>query len=89
MVRQKVVFNYISDLHVRVASLFAMQASMFDCKVEIHSNNKVYNGKSILSLVSAEIQKGKEFEIVVDGRDEEKVLEYLVGLLKTGLSKSL
>ncbi|MDK2809145.1 MAG: HPr component phosphorylation site, partial [Clostridiales bacterium] len=52
-------------------------------RVEIQSDKKTVNGKSVLSVLGAGIKCGDTITIVCDGAGEETALEKLTLLLKS------
>lgn len=51
--------------------------------------NKTYNLKSMLSVLSAQVNAPKEIELVCEGEGEEKALEELAGFLSEDLDEKL
>ena len=53
MVKQEIVVNNQSGLHARPANEFVKMAAHYPCKVTLAKGSKNYNGKSIVSVLSA------------------------------------
>lgn len=68
-------------LHARPASLFIQEAIKYSSIIEVEKNGKVYNGKSIMSILSMSALKDEEIIIKADGEDEEKAVKSLVNLV--------
>lgn len=69
-------------LHARPASLFIQEAIKYSSIIEVKKNDKVYNGKSIMSVLSMSALKGEEITIKADGEDEKEAVNSLVSLVK-------
>jgi phosphocarrier protein len=71
-----------SGLHIRPASLMVQIASQYSDQVDIIHGGKQLTLKSILSIMSLGIPYGDEFEIFIEGRNEEKIKTEIENLLK-------
>lgn len=69
-------------LHARPASLFIQQAIKFSSHIEVVKDEKIYNGKSIMSILSMSAGKDTEILIRADGEDEEEAVYALVNLIE-------
>lgn len=69
-------------LHARPASLFIQEAIKYSSVIEVIKNDKVYNGKSIMSVLSMSATKDELITIKAEGDDEEKAVKSLVELVK-------
>lgn len=87
MVSERVLVNNKTGLHARPASELAKVASKCKSDVIIRYNNKDFNPKSIINLLSAMICCGNEIEVICDGNSENEDLEAMVGAIKSGLGK--
>ena len=87
MVKQEIVVNNQSGLHARPANEFVKMAAHYPCKVTLAKGSKNYNGKSIVSVLSACVKCGSSIEIVCDGEQEEDALRDLVQAVKSGLGE--
>ena len=54
----------------------------FSCTIQLVRNEKVVNGKSLLSILSLGIKKGYEVQIQCDGKDEQEALDTFVRILE-------
>jgi fructose-specific PTS system IIA-like component len=74
-----------NGLHARPANRLEEVVCGFSSRVSLEnlSNRKVANARSILSLVSADIKKGDECVLQVDGEDREAAYKELVRFLET------
>lgn len=72
-------------LHARPASLFIQEAIKYSSSIEVVKDEKVYNGKSIMSILSMSAGKGQEIVIRANGEDEEQAVNSLVNLIENKL----
>ena len=85
MKSEKVTLVNELGLHMRPASEMAQMASGMDCDVKINYNDKEYDAKSVMMLMSACLKKGYEVEVKADGPDEEKAVSQIVEFIASGL----
>ncbi|MBU2098473.1 MAG: HPr family phosphocarrier protein [Gammaproteobacteria bacterium] len=69
-----------AGLHARASSRLVSVASQFKSSVKI-GNEKLVDGRSILSLMMLAAGIGTTLRIVVDGEDEESALEAIQALV--------
>lgn len=69
-------------LHARAANQFVEAASRFSSKIEVSKDDKVVNGKSIMSMMMLAATQGTPIEISVDGDDEHEALQSLTSLVQ-------
>lgn len=69
-------------LHARPASLFIQEAIKYSSHIEVIKDEKIYNGKSIMSVLSMSAGKGSELNIRAEGEDEEQAVKALVELIE-------
>ena len=72
MVSGKVVIKSETGLHLRPASDLCNLAIGFSCKIELKTENRIINAKSVLGVLSACIRHEDEVELVCDGENEEE-----------------
>lgn len=72
-------------LHARPASLFIQEAIKYSSSITLIKDEKVYNGKSIMSVLSMSAGKGQEIIIKADGEDAEEAVKALVNLIENRL----
>lgn len=82
MISQKVTLINEQGFHMRPAGIFAEAMNKYICDVKIIFNDKEYNGKSIMSIVSSCIKCGFEIEIVCSGVDEKAAVKEAVSLIE-------
>lgn len=84
MVERTVRIGSTHGLHARPAKLFTQAVAASGSAVTVQKSGKSpVNAASILAVISQGIDHGDEVTIVVDGGDEQAVLDELVELLST------
>ena len=71
-----------SGIHARPASIFVDLASKFAGMVTLIKNEKRYNGKSIMSIMSMALRENDTLEILVEGEGAEGLEEKLKAILE-------
>lgn len=74
MIESNITICNKAGLHARAASRLVSVASQFQSSVKI-GNEKLVDGRSILSLMMLAAGKGTTLRIVVDGEDEQHALD--------------
>lgn len=82
MVSKTVKVNNSLGIHLRPAGKLADAGIKFSCTIQLVRNEKVVNGKSLLSILSLGIKKGYEVQIQCDGKDEQEALDTFVRILE-------
>lgn len=70
MIQKEYTLNNPQGLHARPASLLVQAATQSKSAVTLIQNEKEYNVKSILGVLSVGAQKGDILVIRIDGPDE-------------------
>ncbi len=68
-------------MHIRIASLIAMEASRYSSTISIYYRGGSYNVKSIIGLSSLLIEPGGKFELIAEGEDAEAAINGIEKLL--------
>ena len=87
MYSQVVTIVNATGLHARPASLFSKTASGFESSVTVKKSTDDgagVNAKSMLSLMAQGLSCGTEVRITAEGADEQRAVEALVELLRSG-----
>lgn len=82
MVEKQVQLDNEIGLMGRVAANFIQRAKTHVSDVYLERDHKVFNGKSIMSVLSMGAGKGASFVIRTDGPDEEDAMESLLNYLE-------
>lgn len=85
MVEEKVIIANEVGLHARPASIFLREAIKYDSEVTLIKDDREYNGKSIMSILSMQGHRGSEITIRCEGNDEIKALKNLRKIIEDGL----
>ncbi len=88
MVSEKVTVKIRSGIHARTAVALATIAGECKSTVEILFEGKRINAKSILNLMSAEINQYSEIEVCCEGMTEKEDLKKIVKAIKDGLGET-
>ena len=75
------------ELNLRIGLLgeFSLEVSRFESRVQIKTEDRCANVKSLLSLMSLEIPAGAPFTLCVEGEDEREAMAVLGGILEKPL----
>lgn len=68
-------------IHARPASQLVAKATPFASSIEIRTEEKAANLKSILGVMGLALKQGSQFTLVVEGEDEEQALAVLTTLI--------
>lgn len=88
MQSRKVIISNSTGLHVGPAGILAREAERCSSRVELVSDNKTANCRSLLNILSLMIRKGDEVEIRCTGINEEQDLEHMVHVIENELEKN-
>ncbi len=81
MHKVEVILNNETGLHARPASLFVKEAGKFLSNIFIEKDEKEYNAKSIIAILSMAAEKGDKLIIKANGEDAKESVEVLKGLI--------
>ncbi len=87
MYEAKVKLTNEVGLHARPASLFIQEAVKYSSDIEVIKDNKTYNGKSIMGILSMGASKGEEITIKAYGDDEEEAVNALIDIITNKLKE--
>ncbi len=85
MYKAEVVLDNETGLHARPASLLVKEAAKYKSDIKIIKDDKEYNGKSIMGIISMGADKGTKLTIVAEGMDEKEVALSLKDLIENKL----
>jgi phosphocarrier protein len=75
-------------LHMRPAGDLAKAvAAHKDSTVILKANGKDIKAKAVMQIMAAGLKKGTEVEIVVDGGNEQAVLDEIAGMFENGFGE--
>lgn len=82
-------FNYeIKDaigIHARPAGLLAKEAKKYSSKITLKANGKSAEATKLMMIMSLGVKHGQEVEVVVEGEDEETVVEEMKAFFEQNL----
>ncbi|OLN29722.1 HPr family phosphocarrier protein [Desulfosporosinus metallidurans] len=81
MILKDITITNSSGLHARPASLWVQMASRYKSSIKIKTNDSEVDGKSILGILSLGLSSGSQFQLIVDGADEQEAAENLEALV--------
>jgi len=74
MVSKNFLIKNDTGLHARPASELCALSKEFESDIKIRSGNKIINPRSMISLLTGEMSKGKTITVEIEGLDEEMAL---------------
>lgn len=82
MVSKMTTMQNKSGFHMRPASEFVNGLVGIKAKVYLKVEDKQIDAKSVMNLMAAAIKYGQAIEVIVDGEDEQVVLDKVVATLE-------
>lgn len=82
MLERTVTIGSKSGLHARPAAIFVQNAKGFQSQIKLAKNDKIVNGKSILSVLTLGAEQGDRVVLQADGEDAEPAIRKLASLLE-------
>lgn len=81
MIESNVTIINKLGLHARAASKFVATASSFSSSIKVVFNDKVADGKSIMSVMLLAAGQGSNLQLICDGKDEDRALTAITELI--------
>jgi phosphocarrier protein len=81
MIRSDIVIINKLGLHARAASKLVNMASQFSSSVFIENKGNKVNAKSIMGVMMLAASQGTALTLEVDGDDEKKCSDAIIGLI--------
>lgn len=78
---EKVTISNEIGLHARLASKFVAISNSYNSNIYIVKDGKVYNGKSLISIMSMGAANGDTILIRADGDDSKEAVDQLKALV--------
>lgn len=85
MLERELILKNSTGLHARPSSMIVNEASKYNSDIIIIKDNKKYNAKSIMSILSMGAAKGDILVIQAIGEDKEIAVENLSNLILYGI----
>lgn len=87
MLEKKITIKNKLGIHARAAVKFVNTANRFSSTVRIVKDGDEIDGKSILGILTLAAVQGTEIILKVSGKDEDRALSALVGLINNNFSE--
>ena len=87
MISKKVILKNETGMHARPASELAKIASSFKSNIKLIVNEKEFNAKSVLNIMSAGIKQNTEIEIKCDGEDAIEAIKRIEELFENNFGE--
>lgn len=82
MTKKTVIIRIPEGLCARSTALFIKEANKFKSNLEIESDGRRVNGKSIIGVMSLGAFQGEKIILRADGEDEQEMIESLAEFLE-------
>jgi phosphocarrier, HPr family len=87
MVSKKITISNKTGLHLRPAGILSKIAGGCKSSVTLIKGDKKVNAKSVLNVMSAQINLGDEIIVECDGETEESDLQTVIEAIENGLGE--
>ncbi|MGY0217262.1 HPr family phosphocarrier protein [Endozoicomonadaceae bacterium StTr2] len=81
MIQERITIINKLGLHARAAARFVSTASAFHSTIRVGRDNKMVDGKSIMSVMMLAASKGTELNFEIEGEDEQDAWQAMSGLI--------
>ena len=68
-------------LHARAAAKLASLCARFGCKIQAGVNDRMVDGKSVMSLMLLAAAKGTHLTLITDGDDGQEAMDAITGVI--------
>ena len=75
MIQKDIKIKLSGGLEARPVAVLVQVASQYDSTVYLQIDNKKVNAKSIMGMMSIDLNSGEDVTVLVDGADEKEALE--------------
>lgn len=87
MHEQEAILKNETGLHARPASVFVKEATKFSSEITVSKDDKQYNAKSIIGILSMGAGKGETILIQAEGSDSKEAVKALVKLVNDNFNE--
>ncbi len=87
MVKEKIIVNNRTGLHLKPAGTLCNEAIKYKSSVMFRIRTSTVNAKSVLSVLAACVKPGEEIEFVCEGPDEAEALAGVIGVIKNNFGE--
>lgn len=70
-----------TGIHARPASKIVKEAAKYKSSIKIKKEEKVFDAKSIISLMAMAVSKGEQVTIIAEGEDEDLAINAMTNLI--------
>ncbi|MEA4895384.1 MAG: HPr family phosphocarrier protein [Oscillospiraceae bacterium] len=77
MISKDFIIKNKTGIHARPASDLCVLSKGFESSIRILCGSKVVNPRSVVSVLTGDMSRGKTITVEIDGADEEKALAAL------------
>lgn len=88
MLNRAITISNKLGLHARAAAKFVSHTSRFGSEITVKKGPQEVNGKSIMGIMMLAASKGTEIEIVIDGDDEQAMMDDIISLIENRFDES-
>ena len=87
MVKEKVLVNNTTGLHLKPAGVLCNEAIKYQASVVFEVRTLSVNAKSVLNVLAACVKPGEEIEFICEGPDEAEALAGVVAVVKNNFGE--
>lgn len=87
MIKSTITICNKAGLHARAAARMVSVSSNYSSNIKV-GQDKMVDGKSILSLMMLAASKGTVLNIIIEGEDEQEALEAITNLVNNRFDES-
>ena len=89
MKRAEVTIANRLGLHARPSAALTQLATRFSSDVFLSKGTRRVNGKSIMGVMMLAAAQGTVIVVEADGKDEDKAIDAIVGLIESGFGEEM
>ena len=89
MVSGKITVINKTGIHLRLANKIVNAASQFEATVMLEKDGLEVNAKSMLGVAMLGAEQGAELTLNIEGSDEQKALDTLIGLFESNFGSEV
>lgn len=87
MVSKNFTIRNKMGFHMRPANVFVTAMSKYSSDIDIVTNGKKINGKSIMNIMAACIKCGSDITVECSGADEDEMIKEAQELIESGFGE--
>lgn len=82
MQEKEIIISHDYDDYIKKSTKFVEAASKFESEIFIEKEDRLYNGKSLIGVMSIGTSSGKKLTIKAEGKDELEAIELLAKIME-------